>query len=152
MDERERLVRQLDKAHEEMHAALEGLDPQAAVTPTWKVKELLAHLAGWDAATRDALRAHATGASLGTPARGGLDAYNARSVAARQGLSYEQTMADWGQTHDELRQAVAEMPAEKLGEKLVFPWGSKGTVARVVAVMADHEEEHARELEALRGG
>jgi hypothetical protein len=70
-------------------------------------------------------------------------------VEARRGLSYEQALADWEQTHDGLRQAVAELPAEKLAEKLVFPWGGKGTVARIVAIMAEHEREHARELQAL---
>jgi uncharacterized protein (TIGR03083 family) len=149
MDERERLILQLDKAREAMRAALAGLDPQTAVNPGWKAQELVAHLVGWDAVARDALRGHAAGVPLGTPAKGGFDAFNARSVEARRGLSYEQTVADWEQTHDGLRQAVAEMPDEKLAEKLVFPWGGRGTVARIVAIMAEHEREHARELQAL---
>ena len=149
MDERERLIWQLDRAREAMRSALSGLDSQTAVNPGWKVQELVAHLAGWEAVTRDALRGHTAGMPLGTPAKGGLDAYNARSVEARRGLSYERTLADWEQTHDGLRQAVAEMPAEKLAEKLVLPWGRKGTVAGIVAIMAEHEEEHARELQAL---
>jgi uncharacterized protein (TIGR03083 family) len=149
VDEKERLIQQLDKAREAIRAALARTDPQTVVNPGWKTQELLAHLAGWDAVTSDALCGHAAGVRLGTPAKGGIDAYNARSVEARRGLSYEQAVADWEQAHDGLRQAVAELPAEKLTEKLVFPWGGKGTVARIVAIMTEHEREHARELQTL---
>jgi uncharacterized protein (TIGR03083 family) len=149
MDARERLIRQLDGAREAMRTALAGLDPQTAVNPGWKAKELVAHMAGWDAVARDALLGHDAGVPLGTPAKGSFDAYNARSVEERSGLTYEQTVADWEQIHDELRQAVAEMPPEKLTEKLVLPWGGKGTVAGIVRIMAGHEEEHAHELQAL---
>jgi uncharacterized protein (TIGR03083 family) len=150
MEERERLIRQLYRARNAMRAALAGLDPQMEVAPGWGVQELLAHMAGWDAVTRDALLCHAAGTPLGTPAKGGIDAYNARSVEARRGLSYEEAVVDWEQTHAGLRRAVAELPPDKLAEKLVFPWGGKGTVARIVAIMAEHEEEHAHELRALR--
>jgi hypothetical protein len=152
MDERGRLIGQLDKAHAEMRAALAGAQPGMAVNPAWSVKELLAHLAGWDAVTRDALRGHAVNAPAAIPARDGIDAYNARSVAAHQGLNYEQTLEDWGRTREELRQALTATPAEKLGEKLVFPWGPKGTVARLVTIIAGHEQEHAHEMRALEGG
>lgn len=149
MDERERLIRRLDKSREEMHATLAGIDPSTAVNSEWSVKELLAHLAGWDACTRDALRAYAAGTPPLLPARDGIDAYNARSVVQRQGLSYEQTVEDWERTREELKEALAEIPAEKLDDKMVFPWGPKGAVARIVGIMASHELEHAHELLGL---
>jgi len=152
MDERDRLIDQLDQAHAEMRSALAGARPGTAANRAWSVKELLAHLVGWDACTRDALHGHAVGAPPVIPARDGIDAYNARSVAARQGLSYEQMLEDWEQTREELRQTLTTMPAEKLAEKLVFPWGPKGTVGRLVAIIAGHEQEHAHELHALEGG
>jgi len=151
MEETERLIYQLDKAHAEMRAALAGAGPETAANYAWSVKELLAHLAGWDAVTRDALRGHAMGDPPAIPARDGIDAYNAWSVAARQGLSYEQTLEDWERTREELRQALTAMPAVKLAERLVFPWGPKGTVARLVAIIAGHEQEHAHELRAPDG-
>jgi hypothetical protein len=150
VEERERLIDQLDQAHAEMRAALAGAGPETAANHAWGVKELLAHLAGWDAVTRDALLGHAVGAPSATPARDGIDAYNARSVAARRGLSYEQTLEDWGRTREELRQALTALPVAKLAERLVFPWGPKGTVARLVAIIAGHEQEHAHELRAFR--
>ena len=150
MDERERLMVRLDRAHEAMLAVLAGIEPGTAANPQWSVKEVLAHLAGWDACTRGALRAHAAGAPPPLPARDGLDAYNARSVAERQGLGYAETVEDWERTRKELKLVLAEIAAEKLDEKMVFPWGPKGTVARIVGIMAGHEEEHARELEAVK--
>ena len=151
MEERDRLIRQLDSAHAEMRAALASAGPGTAANPDWSVKELVAHLAGWDAVTRDALIGHAASAPAAAPARDGINPYNARSVAARRGLTYDETLEDWERTREELRQALATLPADKLAEKLVFPWGPKGAVARLVAIIAGHEQEHAHELRAPDG-
>jgi uncharacterized protein (TIGR03083 family) len=152
VEERDRLIRQLDSAHAEMRAALAGAGPGTAANPDWSVKELVAHLAGWDAVTRDALLGHAGGAQAAIPARDGIHAYNARSVAARRGLTYDETLEDWERTREELRQALVALPADKLPVKLILPWGPKGTVARLVGSIAGHEREHAQELRAFMKG
>jgi hypothetical protein len=42
------------------------------------------------------------------------------------------------------------MPPEKFKGSLLFPWGRRGTIARLVAIFADHEEEHAKEIQKLK--
>jgi predicted ATPase with chaperone activity len=51
--------------------------------------------------------------------------------------------------HTEVPRVAYERPSDdRLGE-LASPWGDKGMVARIVAIMVEQEEEHARELQAL---
>jgi len=41
-------------------------------------------------------------------------------------------------------------PAERLGDKIVSPWGRILTVAELVTITAEHEEEHATVVQDLR--
>ena len=58
VEEKRRLLGALDEAHKSMQAALAGIDPHLALSPTWAIKQLIAHIAGWDDATIRMLRAH----------------------------------------------------------------------------------------------
>jgi hypothetical protein len=149
MDERTRLIQQLDRAHEKMRAALADVDTQMEIYPCWTIRHVLAHLAGWDDSSIASLRAHAAGDVPATPASRGINVYNAQSVETRESLSYEQTFKEWELTRDQLRTVLNEMPPEKLAQPLVFAWGSTGTVAELVAIFAEHEEEHAEEIQNL---
>ena len=147
MDERQRLVEQLDEAHEKLRAVLVGIDPAMAMSPTWTVKEVVAHIAGWDDATIEMLRAHVTGDPLDAPDWVTIDHYNAQSVETRRPLSYEQTVREWEQTRTQLRAMIEAMPADKVPEPMEFLWGQSGTVAQLVAIMAHHEADHATKVE-----
>jgi len=152
MDETLRLIRQLDTARQQMRVALIGFARQTEVYPRWTVKQLLAHVAGWDDAATSSLRAHAGGAEPATPAASGIDEYNVHSVETRDALNYEQVVAEWELARDQLKLALFEMPAERFAERLLYPWGRSGTIARLVAILADHEEEHAEEIRQLGAG
>jgi len=147
VDERQRLVEQLDEAHEKLRAVLVGIDPAMAMSPTWTVKEVVAHIAGWDDATIEMLRAHVTGDPLDAPDWVTIDHYNAQSVETRRPLSYEQTVREWEQTRTQLRAMIEAMPADKVPEPMEFLWGQSGTVAQLVAIMAHHEADHATKVE-----
>jgi hypothetical protein len=149
MDEKDRLIQHLDGARETMRTLLHDLDPQMEIYPTWTIKEVLAHIAGWDDATTSSLRAHAGGDEPATPALEGINAYNAETVSTRQALSYEQVVREWEFSRKELKAAIGEMPEEKLQEPLLLPWGGRGTIDLVVATFAEHEREHAGEIREL---
>ena len=112
----------------------------------WRLKEFLAHMSGWDDAVLDSLRAHATGSPLSTPASRGIDAYNAQTVSTREALDYDHTRREWNRTHESILQAIRELPDEKVSQPLTFPWGEFGTVAYLVEIFVEHEEEHAAHL------
>jgi hypothetical protein len=149
MEERTRLIQQLDKAHAEMQAVLAGIDRRMEIYPGWTIQEMLAHLTGWDEAVATSLHAHAVGNEPGTPAVRGIDFYNAQSVATREALRYEQTLAEWELARDQLKAVLNELPPAKFQEPLIFPWGPTGSVARLIAIFVDHEKEHAEEIQRL---
>jgi hypothetical protein len=43
-------------------------------------------------------------------------------------------------------QALRDLPEEKFHQPLTFPWGETGTVAYLVEIFVEHEEEHAAHL------
>jgi len=112
----------------------------------WRLKELLAHMSGWDDAVLEALRAHKNDEPIGMPASRGIDAYNAQTVSTRETLTFEHIRREWDRTHELIIQAIHDLPEEKVTTPLVFPWGDFGTVAYLVEIFVEHEEEHAHHL------
>lgn len=140
------LIQQLDQARDKMLAALPGMEGRREIYPEWTIKEILAHITGWDVASVASLRAHVEGREAATPASRGIDAYNAEMVSVRQAHSFEQIVKEWEQTRESLKVVLQGMTDEKLIQTMVFPWGQRGEVAQIIAILAGHEEEHAEEL------
>jgi len=112
----------------------------------WKLKEFLAHMSGWDDAVIASLRAHAEGSAFFTPASRGINAYNAQSVSTRETLDYDHIRHEWDRTHELVMEALRNLPEEKFHQPLTFAWGETGTVAYLVEIFVEHEEEHAGHL------
>jgi hypothetical protein len=112
----------------------------------WKLKEFLAHMSGWDDAVLDGLNSHIHNTPVYTPAARGIDAYNAQTVSTRETLDYEHIRREWERTHELIIQVIRDMPEEKVTQAFTFPWGEYGTVAYLVEIFVQHEEEHAHHL------
>jgi hypothetical protein len=112
----------------------------------WKLKEFLAHMSGWDDAVIDSLHVHAQGGVFGTPASRGINAYNAQTVSTRETLDYDHIRREWDRTHELMLDALRALPDEKLQQPLTFAWGETGSVAYLVEIFVEHEEEHAAHL------
>jgi hypothetical protein len=143
------LIEQLNQARERLKTVLAQVDRRWAFYPPWTLDQLLAHLAGWDECVTDTVRAFAAGGELQTPAQDGIDAYNARSVERRAGLDYDALLRELNLSRAELLDALRRVPAERLAEPLTMPWARPGSVARMVHVLAEHDLEHAEEIEHL---
>jgi uncharacterized protein (TIGR03083 family) len=151
MDEKQDLIRQLDEARAELMAALDGIDLNAQIYPGWTLKELFAHLAGWDDAVASSLRAHAGGREPATPAAEGINVYNAQSVETREPLSYTQTLKECEAARELLKAAIRDLPQEKFNERIILPWGGTSTVERLVLTFVHHDrEEHAAEIRVFK--
>ncbi len=146
MEESERLIERLDQGRRAMRALVTELDTSREIYPQWTIKEILAHIAGWDEVVTAALRAHAGGNEPDALAVKGVDAYNALLAQACEPLTVEQVVKDWKQARSQLKAALSELPPEKFREPLNYPWGWRGSVAQVVAILADHEKEHAEDI------
>ncbi|HET89624.1 MAG TPA: DinB family protein [Chloroflexi bacterium] len=149
MEEKTRLIQQLDQARDEMRAVLTGIGPRQEIYPGWTIKHVLAHITGWDEVSVAALHAHVAGDDPSPPMAQDIEQYNTEAVAARESLSYEDVVRECERVREQLKTLIMDMPPAKLAEPLLFPWGPTGTVAQLVNVFANHELEHAREIRDL---
>lgn len=144
------LIKHLEDSHNAMLEIVREIDSQLEFYPTWTIKQMLAHLAGWDEATATSLRIFLGGDTPGLAAPRGIDDYNAQSVASRADLTMEQIIREWELERDMLKKIVRQFSDTKLHEEVLYPWGSRGTVAQLVIDIAGHEKFHAEDIRKLR--
>ncbi len=149
MIDREALLAQLIHSRQVMNSTLILLEPKKEIYSEWTLKELISHIAGWDDACITSIHAHLVGQEASTPAERGINDYNAQSVLERQELSLDRIQREYEQARQEFIRLVRTMPEDKLNEPFILPWAEKGTVKDLVDIFAEHEEEHAREIQAL---
>jgi hypothetical protein len=148
MQNKTQLIQRFNEARHKVRVLLPDIDIHMEIYPGWTIKEVLAHLAGWDDATILALEAFASGNPPPVPAVRGIDLYNSQTVAERAKLDYGQIISEWDLVREQLISILENIEGEKLGAAIVSPWGPSMTVAELITVMTEHEEEHA---EVIRG-
>ncbi len=148
MTESERilLLRRLDETRDTIEKLLPTIDKDREIYPGWTIKNMLAHMTGWDDATIDSLRCHVVDRPPSLPAIRSLDEYNASTVSSRQDLVYDQVVREWRLTRQVLRTLIEQMPVEKFLQPVIVPWGERSTVASLVEMFRGHEEEHIEDI------
>lgn len=153
MEQNERLIERLDQGRRALQGMMIDLDRSLEICPGWTIKEVLAHVAGWDEIATGALRAHAAGAVPAPLDPPGIDDCNEAMVRRCEALSFDEVVQYWRKARRELKETLIDMPPEKLNQQLLYPWGERGNAARIVAILTEHEKEHADEIRELgRGG
>ena len=140
------IVQALQTSHQAMIDTLNSVDVEKEVYPGWTVKEVLAHLAGWDEATTASLSSFIQGGKPGLVAVNGVDNYNADSVAKRKNLSLDATFEDWERERDHLLATLSALPENQVDDKILFPHGGSGTVGEMLLWVADHETRHRNDI------
>lgn len=112
----------------------------------WRVCDLIGHLAAWDKEALVTLQAHQRGEKYLIPDYTNMDIYNLREYESRRALHLESVVAEWEQTHADLKAAVEALSADRFLEKVQYPWGPDGSVERLIVIMAEHEAEHRKEI------
>lgn len=114
----ERMLTRLDAAWAKFEASYDGLpDAQLAepgVEGDWSVRDILAHVTIWE---EEALKHLPTIIAGGRPPRyatqGGIDAFNARMVEQRRGLSIAEVRRQQDDTHHRLVAFIRDAPADQ---------------------------------------
>ena len=145
--DREFLLQRMDETRSKIETLLPKVDPDKEIYPGWTIKDLLAHMTGWDDATIDSLKAHVVDRPPSVAAIRSLDEYNDLTVTSRHDLNYEQVLKEWRLTRQVLRTIIEQISPDKFLEPLVVPWGNKTSVAFLVEMFRDHEEEHIRDIQ-----
>ncbi|OGO50937.1 MAG: hypothetical protein A2148_02245 [Chloroflexi bacterium RBG_16_68_14] len=145
-DDRERLVRDLEQARNELRASFQGLSDeqltQTGAVGEWSVKDVLSHVASWEETALPDLARLARG---DTPVLASIDLYaanfdpmNAMIMSLRRNLSLPQVLRELDILRADFLAAVARLPDSVLVE------GQFGRV--LVQITAEHDQEHAQHI------
>lgn len=140
------LVNRLKERRQEIESLLAKAPKDKEIYTGWGLKDLLAHMSGWDDVVIEALHAHTKNEAVSTSVTTGIDTFNAKSVTPRNSLTFRQVKKEWKTTRENLVQALDDLPDEKFNQPLTFPWGEKGTVAYLIEIFVEHEEIHGKHL------
>jgi hypothetical protein len=149
MNQRDELIAILEHSRAKMMAHLDEIDKNRKIYPLWTIREMLAHISGWDDAVIAFVRSLMEGKIPATPAARGINVYNAESVATRDGLDYDHIYREYIQTREDLLQLLRKIPDEKVVAQYILPWGEPGTLVDIINIFGPHEEEHAEDVEKL---
>ena len=130
-------------------AAFSGEQQDRAFIGTWSVKDLLAHLAGWDHANIKAASEVMTGEMPSFYAHHDHDwqTYNAMLVSKYRHDSLEESIALAESTHRQLIEFMRAIPAEVFGKDFGVRFHEyRVTIERLLEAEAKDEADHLEQI------
>jgi len=150
---------ELARTRAELLAALGGLDEAAldrkGVVGDWSVKNVLAHIAAWEAWVVEAFPARMTTGATPEDFRqraADEDRFNAEEIAEREELTPDEQLMELERTRAELLAYVRSLDTDVL--ERTQPWDSwAGSLPEyLLEALRDHEAEHVAVLRAAAVG
>ena len=147
---------ELGRTRAELLAAIGGLDEAAldreGLIGDWSIKNVLAHIAAWEAWVVQALPARMASGATPEDFRQRAqdeDRFNAEEVAEREELTLDEQLMELERTRAELLAYLGGLDAATL--ERTHPWDTwAGTLPEyLLAALRDHEAEHAEALRAV---
>jgi hypothetical protein len=142
-------ISKMEQSRARLNTILAKVAPQAEIYPAWKLKQVYDHIAGWDVLVYTTLQDYSRGEAPSTAVKGGINRYNAESVSERKALSLEQSRQAYEAARERVIQVLSELSPEMLTQKYPAPWGGMCTVNSIVKIFVAHEQEHAKQIEAI---
>ncbi len=148
--EKAELLRALDEAHQHMQDILRTADPEQVVYESsgWRVKDVLAHVATWDAETVRSFHAHRRGGEYSIANFESVDDFNGFAAAMRMHEPMEQIVEDWESTYRWLKLILGAMNEDDFSAEMAHPSGMRDTARALAQDTAEHTEEHVGHLRA----
>jgi len=144
---------ELGRTRAELLAVVDGLDEAAldrkGVIGTWSVKNVLAHIAAWEAWVVQALPVRMSTGTTPEDFRQRVedeDRFNSEEVAEREELTPDEQLMELERTRAELLAYLGSLDAAALGRK--HPWDTwEATLPEyLLAALPEHEAEHIKEF------
>jgi hypothetical protein len=145
--DRKKLLQLMEDTRAKTEGILPQVNPCKEIYPGWTIRDVLAHVTGWDDAAIEALHAHIEGRALSLPNISDLDEYNEMWVSSRTGRNYEQVLEEWRSYRQILRTIIEEMSEAKLSIPVSVPWGGKSTILDMIKMFCEHEDTHTRDVQ-----
>ncbi len=140
---RREMLSLLDDTARETRALLSSLDPERVIHTderAWRVRDILGHLAVWNAEAARSMEAHAHGKEYHCIAsEAEYYEFNGPAALRRRAWSMEQVWAEYDLAHEQLRRNVESLPAEKWSTEMLYPWNLRGTPEDLILIMMKHE-------------
>ncbi len=141
------LLQLMDDTRAKIEGLLPQIDNSKEIYPGWTIRELLAHVTGWDEVSIDTLRAHSNDQIFSGRKIRNLNQFNANSISARAGLEFIQILEEWRSTRQVLRKLIEEFPEKKFNSPFPVPWGGKSTLTDMMEMFCEHEESHTQDVQ-----
>jgi DinB superfamily len=145
---------ELSRTRAELLAAISGLDEAAldrkGVIGDWSIKNVLAHIAAWEAWVVEALPPRMTTGVTPEDFRqraADEDRFNAEEVAEREELTPDEQLMELERTRAELLTYLPGLDAAALARKQPWDTWERTLPEYLLEALRDHEAEH---VEALR--
>ena len=152
------LVDRLRRSRHALLSSLQDLTAEDLLKPNavnhWSLRELLAHLASWDAEVVRVVQAIAMqedpkfAYSIST--YNDFATWNAEQIAIRQHQTLEQTLRDLDTARSDLMQALDGMTDPVLRRVKKTPWGRVASSYDLVVTQIEHDEEHRKHILSYR--
>jgi hypothetical protein len=145
------LKRAILDEHERYRATIAGLETATLETEpalgVWPVRDLTAHITGWI----DTLLATAAW-GLGGPAPAqttisDFDAFNAANVEAARDKDWATVIGELDAAVERAAGWVATLTDDQLATEMDFPWGQRGAISRLLAIIPHHHHEHREDIQ-----
>jgi hypothetical protein len=149
MKKQDEILQAYEHSRAIMMAQLDEIDRNRKVYPLWTIREIIAHLSGWDDSAIGFLNALLKGELPPTPAMRGTTVYNDETVSTREGLNYDQILREYMSTRSNLLSLIRKTPDEILTKKSILPWGEEGSFVDLANIFTPHEIEHAEDVKKL---
>lgn len=152
------LIDRLRRSRHALLSSLQGLTEEDLLKPNavnhWSLRELLAHLASWDA---EAVRVAQANAMQDDPkfaysisTYNDFATWNAEQIALRANQTLEQTLREVNTARSDLMQALDGMTDPVLRRAKKTPWGRVVSSYDLIATQIEHDEEHLKHILSFR--
>lgn len=157
-ENKEQIISALEEARGKILEVASALPPEKGdevFLGVWSVKDLLAHLAGWDYTNIEATKSILQGEVPEFYAHHDRDwaTYNALLVARHKKAGYEELLTSVEESHRALITCQGTVPAEEFDrDRGVRFKRYKVTIARLLQAEAEDEEEHYVQIKEFAAG
>ena len=148
MNDKASVVQEIETEYNKFQDTIKGLERDkldVIFYDGWSVKDIIAHMLGWEREMTEGLRRIARGEKPtpeGTDYRD-PDAWNAKFAARMRGQMSTTVLAEWGQVHGGFMIALRNVPDDRFGEGKSVNRIAEGTAA-------GHYRDHAPAIQEWR--
>jgi uncharacterized damage-inducible protein DinB len=153
---RQMLAGQLSDTREQLLESFAGLSDEEmlepGVTGSWSTKDVLTHVAAWDRVTSEAFRAMLEGERhpMLEWDVDGVQQFNEQTYEANKSRDLNDVLTELNASREELTEFLRDLDSVKMFAPAPGDEHADMSIAAMVSVQVDHDQEHAEMIEEWR--